>query len=203
MKSKFGFFSAALVAATTLLSSGEASAGGAGGWWGRAGYASLRVRDILACVDSYTAELHVAIRTSSASWCGDFAVTADLWGDAVCLLPPPPIPALPLPPVPVYDSCGAVLLPPVLPPPPPVILPPPGPLTKLVAFDGFPTHDAIAIRDGREWFRASFDLLPLFAGSCGPGYLDGMNIGFTKLYIDGRPYVLDYDLPECGAADWW
>lgn len=193
MKCKYGFLSAAFVAASVLLGSQEASAGG-NGWWGRAGYGNLvRVREVYACIDDITAELRVAVRALNTGWCGgEFAVAADLWGAAVCTLPAlPPGPAFP----PVYEPCGALVV-------PPVILPPPGPLTELVAFDGFPTYETIALRESRDWYYADFDLRPLIAGSCAPGFIDDLHIDLATIYIQGRPFVLDYDLPLCGD-DWY
>jgi hypothetical protein len=230
MKSKYGFLSAAFVAASVLLGSGEASAGG-NGWWGRVGYGSLRVREVNACIDTYTASLRVAIRAPGAGFCNDLAVSANLWGDAVCLMPAPvPGPAYPLPPPPVLvDDCyDGVLLPlppplgaqvPVLPPPvgaqlpvvppvgaqlpglPPVGVQLPGPIAQLVSIDGFSTHGAIAERALGNWFYADFDLFHLFEASCGAGYMEDMRVGLTTIFIDGRPFVLDYELPNCDA-DW-
>lgn len=205
MKSKFGFLSAAIVAATALLGSGEASAGGSGAWWGRAGYGALRVRELHACVDDRTDELRVAFRASDALGCyGDMAVSAVLWGDALCTLPGPAIVPVPLP---VYEApCGAggFLPPPVLPPPllPPPLLPPPGPITDVAYFDGFATYVEPAWRDRGNWYYADFDILPLVATVCGPGLIEDLRIGKTTIFIDGRAFVIDYDLPYCGD-DWY
>lgn len=203
MKSKYGVFSAAFVAASVLLGSGEASAGG-NAWWGRAGYGVFGVREIFACIDDFTAELRLAFRAPGSRGRNGFVVSADLWGDAVCVLPPP----LPVPlPVPVdlddgwYDDCGGAPLPPpvVLPPPP---LPPPVPIREVVFIDGYATYDEIALRGYGNWYYADFDILPLIADICGPGDLEDILLGRLTIYIDGRPFVLTHDLPPC-AAGWY
>jgi len=202
MKSKYGFLSAAFVAASVLLGS-EASAGDNGGWWGRAGYNTLRVRELTACIDDVTDELRVAFRAPGAlAHYGDIVVSAALWGDALCTLPPPVL--VPVPP-PVFggwygDACGGGYLPPPI--PPPVLLPPPGPITDVAYIDGFATYAEPAWRDRGNWYYADFDLFPLVANVCGYGVIEDLRIGETTIFIEGRPFVLDYDLPYCGD-DWY
>jgi hypothetical protein len=230
MKCKYGFLSAAFVAASLLLGSGDASAGGpglggpgiggpgnGGGWWGRAGYGALRVREVHACIDAYTATMRVAFRAPGIRGHGepcDLTVTADLFGDALCLLPPPP-PAppvlLPPPPPPIVGGCGGVILPPPGPgglplPPPPVVVPPPppGPITVVTPFDGFGTDVDLAIWTPGNWLHAELDVLPLLAGACGPGDLGDLNIAGTTIFIGGRPFALDF-VPPCDDGfygDW-
>ena len=194
MKSKYGVLSAAFVAASVLFGSGEASAGG-NAWWGRAGYGVFGIREIHACIDDFTAELRLAFRAPGSRGRNSFVVSADLWGDALCVLP------LPLP-VSLddgwYDSCDEGPLPPPVPLPPP--LPPPVPITEVVFINGYETDNELALRGYGNWYYADFDILPLVADICGPGELEDIQLGRLTVHIDGRPFVLTHDLPPCGAG---
>ena len=195
MNSKYGVLSAAFVAASVLLGSGDASAGG-NSWWGRAGYGVFGIREIHACIDGFTSELRLAFRAPGSRGRPSFVVAAALWGDAVCVLPPP----LPLPPPIQYgdDSCDGELLPPPGPLPPPLV---PPPITEVVFINGFRTSNELALRGYGNWYYADFDLVPLVADICGPGALDDIELGRLVVHIDGRPFVLTQDMPPCDD-DW-
>jgi len=198
MKSKYGLISVALAAASLLFGPSDALAGG-GSWWGRVGYNRFRITELRACVDDYSLELRVAFKAPGAAsfrkYRG-FDVSAAVYGSALCDDHRG------------YDSWysgwqegGGYLG--------------YGPYAQgaysgyshyddndVVIIDGFRTYRQIAYWEPGNWFYADFDLIGLQAGVCHTGYLEDVYVNEATVFINGRPFYLDYyDLELCG--DTW
>lgn len=202
MKSKYGLVSVAFAAASLLFGPADALADG-GSWWGRVGYDRFRITDIRACVDDYSLTLRVAVKSPGAASFRRYRgldVAATLYGSALCDDHRG------------YDSWysgwqngGGYLG--------------YGPYAQglysgyskfddndIVSIDGFRTYRQIAYWEPGNWFFADFDLIGLQRGVCLSGYLEDIYVDAATVFVNGRPYYLDYyDLELCGDTwydDW-